>query len=87
MDKCYIDVCWSWDFPGNSVVRTLCRGTGLIPGQGTKIPQAGQCGQIFFLNVLSFMIRTGHTCGLPRWLSGKEFAYQYRSHRRCKLDP
>ena len=27
-----------------------------------------------------------HTCGL-RWLSGKEFAYQYRSHRRCKLDP
>ena len=30
------------EFPGGPVVRTLpfhCRGTGLIPGRGTKIPQ------------------------------------------------
>ena len=25
--------------------------------------------------------------GLPRWLSGKESACQYRSHRRCRFDP
>ena len=25
--------------------------------------------------------------GLPRWLSGKKSACQYRSHRRCGLDP
>ena len=37
-----------WDFPGNPVVRTLCfqcRVMALIPGQGTKIPHAMQCGQ------------------------------------------
>ena len=31
------------DFPGGPVAKTLssqCRGLGLIPGQGTKIPQA-----------------------------------------------
>ena len=35
------------DFPGGPVVKTLrfhCRGTGLIPGQGTKIPHATWCG-------------------------------------------
>ena len=37
--------CNSWirDFPGGAVVKTLCsqyRGTGLIPGQGTKMPHA-----------------------------------------------
>ena len=25
--------------------------------------------------------------GLPRWCSGKEFAYQSRRHRRCGFDP
>jgi len=25
--------------------------------------------------------------GLPRWLSGKESAYQCRRHRRCGFDP
>ena len=32
-----------WDFPGGHVVKNLpsnARGTGLIPGQGTKIPHA-----------------------------------------------
>ena len=24
---------------------------------------------------------------LPRWCSGKEFAYQFRRHRRCGFDP
>ena len=36
------------DFPGGPVVKTLhlqCRGAGSIPGQGTKIPHAAQCGQ------------------------------------------
>ena len=36
------------EFPGGPVVRTRClhwQGTGAIPGQGTKIPQAAQCGQ------------------------------------------
>ena len=35
----------SMDFAGGSVVKTLsfqCRGTGLIPGPGTKIPHAVQ---------------------------------------------
>ena len=35
----------SMDFAGGSVVKTLsfqCRGTGLIPGPGTKIPHAEQ---------------------------------------------
>ena len=38
----------SWDFPRGPVVKTLhfhCRGTGSIPGQGTKILHATQCGQ------------------------------------------
>ena len=37
-----------WDFPGGPVVKTphsQCRGAGLIPGQGTKIPHASQRGQ------------------------------------------
>ena len=37
-----------WEFPGSLVVRILCfhcRGLGLIPGWGTEIPQAVQCGQ------------------------------------------
>ena len=32
-----------WDFPGDSLVKTLClvaKGLGSIPGQGTRIPQA-----------------------------------------------
>ena len=32
-----------WDFPDSPVVKSLCfqcEGTGLIPGQGTKIPHA-----------------------------------------------
>ena len=36
------------EFPGGPVVRTRsfhCWGPGSIPGQGTKIPQAAQCGQ------------------------------------------
>ena len=35
----------SMDFPGGPVVKTLsfqCRGIGLIPGPGTKIPHAVQ---------------------------------------------
>ena len=35
-------------FPGSPVVRTLCfdsPGPGLIPGWGTKVPQASQHGQ------------------------------------------
>ena len=35
-------------FPGGPVVRTWCfhcHGLGLSPSQGTKIPQAAQCGQ------------------------------------------
>ena len=37
-----------WDFPGGSLVKTLCfiaKGLGLIPGQGTRIPQAAWCSQ------------------------------------------
>ena len=37
-----------WDFPGGPVVKNQCfhcRGTGSIPGQGTKVPQAVQCSQ------------------------------------------
>ena len=37
-----------WEFPGSPVARTLCmRAKGLrsIPGWGTKIPEAMQCGQ------------------------------------------
>ena len=40
-------VFW-WEFPDAPVIRTLdchCCGLGLIPGQGTKIPQAVQQGQ------------------------------------------
>ena len=36
-----------WDLPGSPVVKTLCfqsRGMGLIPGQGTKVPNAVWCG-------------------------------------------
>ena len=36
------------DFPGSTGVKMLnsqCRGRGLIPGQGTKIPHATHCGQ------------------------------------------
>ena len=37
---------WTWEFPGSPVVRSpLQGGMGLIPGWGTKIPQAMQCGQ------------------------------------------
>ena len=35
------------DFLGGPVVKTLhsqCRGTGSIPGEGIKIPQASWCG-------------------------------------------
>ena len=38
----------SWGFPGGPVVRTQhfhCQGPGSIPGWGTKIRQAMQCGQ------------------------------------------
>ena len=38
----------SGDFPGGPVVKTLhvhCRGTGLVPGQKTKIPHASGCNQ------------------------------------------
>ena len=38
----------SEEFPGSPVVRVSrfhCQGRWLIPGQGTKILQAGQCGQ------------------------------------------
>ena len=41
----YIFKICSRDFPGSPVVKTLhssARGTGLIPGQGTKIPHASQ---------------------------------------------
>ena len=37
------------EFPGGPVIRTQhfhCRGPGLIPGWGTKIPQAVRRGQI-----------------------------------------
>ena len=37
------------EFPGSPVAKTLCfhcRSIGLIPCQGTKIPQAMQCSQI-----------------------------------------
>ena len=39
---------WSTEFPGDLEVRTLsfhCCGLGSIPGWGTEIPQAMQCGQ------------------------------------------
>ena len=38
-----------WEFPGGLVVRIWhfhCYGPGSIPGQGTEIPQAMQCGKI-----------------------------------------
>ena len=46
---------YSWDLPGDPVVNTLyfhCRGTGLIPGWGTKILHATRHWQkkIFFEN-------------------------------------
>ena len=37
-----------WNFPGGPVVKTLCShcgGQGLIPGWGTEIPNAMQCGR------------------------------------------
>ena len=37
-----------WELPGGPVVRTRrfhFRGPGSVPGWGTKIPQAAQCGQ------------------------------------------
>ena len=40
--------CLSWEFLGGLVVRIPyfhCRGTGLIPGQGTKILHAAQHSQ------------------------------------------
>ena len=40
------EVCW--DSPSGPVVKTLsskAEGTGLICGQGTKIPHGAQCGQ------------------------------------------
>ena len=36
------------DFSGGPVVKTprfQCRGTGMIPGQGTKIPHAAWCSK------------------------------------------
>ena len=36
-----------WEFPGGAVIRTQrfhCCGPGSVPGWGTKIPQALQCG-------------------------------------------
>ena len=41
-------VCWLWEFSGGPVARTQpfhCRGLSSIPGWGTEIPQAAQCGQ------------------------------------------
>ena len=35
----------------------------------------------------SFGIRVIMVSGLPRWLSGKEFAYQCNRHRRCRFSP
>ena len=42
------------DLTGDSVVKTPCsqsKGTGLIPGQRTKIQHAIQCGQKIKINV------------------------------------
>ena len=47
-DRTFFGKVWHpRDFPGSPVVRTLrfhCRAMGLIPGRGTKIPQATWCG-------------------------------------------
>ena len=40
--KAFNKICY-WDFPGGPVVEKSafqCRGCGLNPGQGTKIPRA-----------------------------------------------
>ena len=40
----------NWDFPGGPVVKTLhfhCRGTGFLPGRGTKIPYSVWYNQNF----------------------------------------
>ena len=39
-----LDIIIYWEFPGGPVVRTP-KGVGSIPGWGTKIPKAAQCGQ------------------------------------------
>ena len=45
------------DFPGGPVVKTLClqcRGTGLISGQGTKIPHAEKHSQNKFFLITQY---------------------------------
>ena len=40
-----------WGFPGGPVVKILppnAKGSGLVPGPGTKIPHAVECSQKFF---------------------------------------
>ena len=36
--------------------------------------------------LLGLLAKIACTMGLPRWLSGKESACQYRRHKRCRLD-
>ena len=36
---------------------------------------------------LKCTFRSGQGLGLPRWLSGKEPACQFRKHKRCRFDP
>ena len=50
-----------WELPGGLVVKAQhfqCQGLGSIPGRGTKIPQATQCGQNQPTNQPSFLKTT-----------------------------
>ena len=58
------------EFPGGPVVRTWCShcwGPGSIPGLGTKIPQASQCGQK----------KRPRVIGLTIWLSDSWYEKEY----------
>ena len=35
-EKQWIEIYSKWDFPGVPVAKTLCRGPGFNPGQGTR---------------------------------------------------
>ena len=91
--------CKMEEFPGDPVARTqhfYCNDAGSIPSQGTKIPQATQCGKkkkkVRWLRVVSKdkdVVNRIVKCSLwfPRWLHGKESTCQCRRQRRLGFSP
>ena len=74
----------------NQVDYVLCTGSWRSSLQSVKTRPGDDCGSYHELLIAKFRLKlkkAGRITGIPRWLSGKEYACQCRRHRRRGFDP